>query len=1046
MVRKLAFAVSLALGTLSVPAHALGLGDLSSKSTLNQNFQGDISLLSVEPEELDAVRVKLADAEAFSRAGVERPFYLSLLRFEPTLTAKGRPVIRVTSEFPIREPFMNFLIEVNWPNGRLLREYTVLLDPPTTTMRRPSPVAAPTKAAPAPAVPKATTAAAPAPSAAAPLPQPSTAASAGASEYGPVKSNETAWSIAKKLRPRGVSMEQMMMALLDANPQAFLEGNVNLLRSGQILRVPSVADIQQLSRQDARQAYRQQQDEWLARRNQRLQQAAESEATVSAEAGAEGQAAETGDKLRIATARPEGSGEAGAGDDDATSPTADDLQSRLLVARENAETTRQEAENLRTRVDELQARLQDMQRLLSLKDEQLAQLQDRVGLEQQVAAVEETATPPAAVEEPAADVVLANQVEQAASETADAVQAAYAETAPDLSAYLESVMPPADYAIGEIPPQVDPDRIVVAAMEGTVSEVVVSEGASAEVPAVESAAAVSEALAPLPAEGEVVVIEEVTDVTTAQLPVESAAEAAAPSSLEPPAVPTAVTEPLVEPAAPASPDVPAKSDSLIPAPLLRLVEQNLLPIAGGGVALLALIGLLVARRRRKADDDEPVAAAATAAGAAVADAEPATVAAAAAVDRPVIDEATLNDLPDSAFLDELSPADLNALQDETGEVDPVSEADVYIAYGRYQQAEELLRQAMQRDPNRPAVTHKLLEVHYATRDADAFSTLAQSMVDAGQDKQDAAGWARAQDMGRELAPGNPLFAPAEERGASGLAAAGVAGAAAAVVAAEADTVDEDTLSLDDLEMSELEAAYEESGLASSELEMPSEVSITLDLDEDSADLTQRPESVVPESIALDELESVDFELPEIEGAAVAKHDLDAGDLDTDTLDLESMMAEAEAAVDQDDSVMNLDSEFSAEELQAQLDELSELSVLAPELDDATESLADTARGSLGLVAEDQGVVSEDVDEPFNLDSDFSIDEGDDEMPEFLAVNDSGESSEPVGEDEVSTKLDLARAYFDMGDDDGARSILEEVVAEGNDSQRGDAQQMLAKIG
>ena len=141
MVRKLAFAVSLALGTLSVPAHALGLGDLSSRSALNQNFQGDIALLSVEPEELDAVRVRLADAEAFSRAGVERPFYLSLLKFEPTVTAKGRTVIRVTSEFPIREPFMNFLIEVNWPNGRLLREYTVLLDPPTTTMRRPSPVA-----------------------------------------------------------------------------------------------------------------------------------------------------------------------------------------------------------------------------------------------------------------------------------------------------------------------------------------------------------------------------------------------------------------------------------------------------------------------------------------------------------------------------------------------------------------------------------------------------------------------------------------------------------------------------------------------------------------------------------------------------------------------------------------------------------------------------------------------------------------------------------------------------------------------------------------
>ena len=137
MVRKLALAVSLALGTLSVPVHALGLGELSSKSNLNQNFQGEIALLSVKPDELDTVRVKLADQAAFARAGVDRPFYLSLLKFEPLITERGKPVIGVTSEFPIREPFLNFLVEVNWPNGRLLREYTVLLDPPTTTRRRP---------------------------------------------------------------------------------------------------------------------------------------------------------------------------------------------------------------------------------------------------------------------------------------------------------------------------------------------------------------------------------------------------------------------------------------------------------------------------------------------------------------------------------------------------------------------------------------------------------------------------------------------------------------------------------------------------------------------------------------------------------------------------------------------------------------------------------------------------------------------------------------------------------------------------------------------
>ena len=178
---------------------------------------------------------------------------------------------------------MNFLIEVNWPKGRLLREYTVLLDPPTTTKRRPpkvAPVAKTTKAAPAKPSVSVTKSTAPSGSTAPGRP----AVSTGASEYGPVVAYDTAWSIAKKVRPSGVSMEQMMMALLNANPQAFIDGNINRLRKGQILRVPSLSEIQELSRQQARQAYREQQDQWLVRRDEKLQSAAESE---QAEAAAE---------------------------------------------------------------------------------------------------------------------------------------------------------------------------------------------------------------------------------------------------------------------------------------------------------------------------------------------------------------------------------------------------------------------------------------------------------------------------------------------------------------------------------------------------------------------------------------------------------------------------------------------------------------------------------------------------------------------------------------------------------------------------------------
>ena len=271
-----------------------------------------------------------------------------------------------------------------------------------------------------------------------------------------------------------------------------------------------MGEIRELSRQEARAAYRQQQDEWLARRDQKLQQAAQAESPAEPEAAAEtgaatgaAEAAQPDDRLRIATARPEGTGEAGAGDDDALSPTATDLTSRLLVARENAETSRQEAETLRSRVEELQTRLQDMQRLLSLKDDQLAQLQDRVATGQpglagevtETSVAEETA--PGAAPEAEAEPVLSETAPAPAeevSDTADTAPAAEpvvadATLADQVDAAAETVSeavvepraawsPGPDYGIADIPPQVDPDRIVAASdAEGVVPAGVIGEDA-----------------------------------------------------------------------------------------------------------------------------------------------------------------------------------------------------------------------------------------------------------------------------------------------------------------------------------------------------------------------------------------------------------------------------------------------------------------------------------------------------------------------------------------------------------------------------------------
>ena len=128
MKRKLLLA--LAIFALPALSYALGLGKLQLNSSLNQPFDARIELLSASASELDSLNVGLADAEAFRRARIDRPYILSKLRFEVVETENGVDYIKVSSREAIREPFLNFLLETAWSNGRLYREYTVLLDPP----------------------------------------------------------------------------------------------------------------------------------------------------------------------------------------------------------------------------------------------------------------------------------------------------------------------------------------------------------------------------------------------------------------------------------------------------------------------------------------------------------------------------------------------------------------------------------------------------------------------------------------------------------------------------------------------------------------------------------------------------------------------------------------------------------------------------------------------------------------------------------------------------------------------------------------------------
>ena len=226
-VRKLVLAIAAASALSSGMAHALGLGEVSLKSALNQPLVAEIELLEVRDLASGELIPSLATPEDFTKAGVERQYFLSDLKFTPVLKPNGKSVIRVTSSKPVLEPYLNFLVEVLWPSGRLLREYTLLLDPPlyspqTTAAAAPQmPVAAPAPR------PLAAPVRAPQP-AVAPVSRPAAVAAAPAkldsNEY-KTTSSDTLWEIARRVP--GGSVHQTMLAIQELNPQAFKIGRAS---------------------------------------------------------------------------------------------------------------------------------------------------------------------------------------------------------------------------------------------------------------------------------------------------------------------------------------------------------------------------------------------------------------------------------------------------------------------------------------------------------------------------------------------------------------------------------------------------------------------------------------------------------------------------------------------------------------------------------------------------------------------------------------------------------------------------------------------------
>lgn len=381
MARKLA-AVAFSLGLFHASSlMALGLGEMQLESFLNEPLKASVDLLNMGELHEDEIRVRLATTEDFDKLGLERAYFLTTVTFEVVSDGRGGAQILIRSEGPVLEPYLDFVVEARWPSGRLLREYTVLVDPPVFSQTTPvvsasERVTASEGAPPADGAPASVDynelyqsrnsradfsrlAAGAAPQ------RDYSDSSAGAPAPGSrytIRRDQTLWEIASQTKPAGTSVHQMMLDIQRLNPDAFINGNINRIKAGYVIYLPTAEDISSGDVSTALAEVREQNEAWRQGRDDApstsrgpsLRISAEPEATDAAQSTAPGRAgnetAQAGEPQQPASSTATAASTAPA----AVDVPASDTQARLAA---------------------LEQQLETLQRIVSLKDDQIAALQ-----------------------------------------------------------------------------------------------------------------------------------------------------------------------------------------------------------------------------------------------------------------------------------------------------------------------------------------------------------------------------------------------------------------------------------------------------------------------------------------------------------------------------------------------------------------------------------------------------------------------------------------------------------------------------------------------
>ena len=681
-------ALSLALGlaVISPQADAAGLGRLNVTSGLGQPLRAELEVTSVGRDELPTLQVRMAPLAAFRAANLDFNPALTNLRFALDKRPDGNYVVRISSAQPVNEPYLDLMVELTWSTGRVIREYTVLLDPPS--LRADAPVVPPVAAASTPTAPSAlppvtrpsttpSAPSAPAPSTSASTPPAAPAAStkpaptaAAVRPSSPsegsylVKSGDTLGAIAGRNKPASVSLDQMLIALLRANPDAFVAKNVNRLKAGATLTFPSESEVAAIGQPDARREVVAQSADFAQYRSRLAQAAGSAPVVATAPAAAAGSgrvttrvqdksapAVPAGDQLKIARAEQKSTAAT------AAAAKADEAAAKARAIREEQD----RAAQLKKTNDAIQKALQ---------------VQSKAGAAAQKQA--EKGSPVAATPSPA------------------------------VTSTPVAVAPPAPMP-APTPPAVTP-------------------GAPTPTPA---------PVAPVSPPG-------VPPVTPS--PIDSSKSA--PTAVAPPAPAAPVTAAAPTPA-------PVKKAAPPPAPP-REEPGFFSDLLGNTATLLGLIGIVALLaalfgwswyRKRRAESSDRFKD--TGEGAQANSLFGAT-------GGQSVDTGT------STFNSSFIPA---ASQLDSNEVDPVAEADVYIAYGREEQAEDILKEALRLQPDRHAVRVKLMEIYARRGDKTSFMAVAEELRErTGATGED---WERGVKLGRTVDPAHAMFAGALVGAAAG---------------------------------------------------------------------------------------------------------------------------------------------------------------------------------------------------------------------------------------------------------------------------------------